>query len=447
MIIPIQLGDNFSDGFLKYHMIPTKMSDGCESGSKFKMQNEICNCRRCQAFSTKKDEELITKMTAISKVNIEAIGRINKNLTADKQIISSFDYGIHESGNQLSSTFTIYGLALKQTESKYSAKQLVDSWSTNKELQKVEDIFNDKLDYTCYQFDDIIRLNEQQLTVAKKFKFFDCTESAIDALNKFYSNYEQLQLYLGEIEMMMKDKQSEGSSVQSMIDELNQQIKAKLKEIEEKNAKEKQQHNDQTKRIQDWKSLKEKLKIKYKPPPSPSPPPSSSLTNTDPLWKDYIKHLSDWIPNKSFNLLYRGSRDGFGAQHFHSKCDNKGETLTIIKSTGGWLFGGYTPIQWTSRQKYASDNRTFIFTLLNPHNIPPTKFINHDDTYSICDHSSYGPRFGGGHDIYVSDNCNSNSSSYTNFPSSYTDTTSKGKNLFTGNYNFQVSEIEVYQVN
>ena len=38
----------------------------------------------------------------------------------------------------------------------------------------------------------------------------------------------------------------------------------------------------------------------------------------------------DW--KSQFSLLYRASVDGFAASSFHSKCDNKGKTLTIVKA-------------------------------------------------------------------------------------------------------------------
>ena len=35
---------------------------------------------------------------------------------------------------------------------------------------------------------------------------------------------------------------------------------------------------------------------------------------------------------KGLKLIYRGSRDGFKAIDFHTKCDNQGPTISIIKS-------------------------------------------------------------------------------------------------------------------
>ena len=47
--------------------------------------------------------------------------------------------------------------------------------------------------------------------------------------------------------------------------------------------------------------------------------------------------LHDWLEKDDqdgdFSLLYRGSRDGQTDQSFHSKCDEKGCTLTVIETT------------------------------------------------------------------------------------------------------------------
>jgi len=168
------------------------------------------------------------------------------------------------------------------------------------------------------------------------------------------------------------------------------------------------------------------------------------------LLRDYSEQIRSWLGERNLTLIYQGTRDGFNSVNFHQKCDNKGETLTVIKSTASYLFGGYTPITWTSRGNYAWDQRTFIFTLTNPYNTAPTKFTNtgprNDNAYSIYDNSSYGPTFGGGNDIYVANQCNQNNSSGTGFPHSFADSIGQGNNTFTGSTNFQVSEIEVFEV-
>ena len=186
---------------------------------------------------------------------------------------------------------------------------------------------------------------------------------------------------------------------------------------------------------------------------------------------DYKKNLIQWLekPNqdnkniKDIKLLYRGSRDNFKARTFHEKCDNKGETLVIIKSDKDFIFGGYTEISWDSTTwngKIGEPNNArrngkgneFVFTLKNRHNISPSKFnmkkewLNH----SICCDKNFGPIFGC-NDIRIEDDCNTrdNSFSFYDFkPGEYcfNDTTGKKRLLFTGEKTFKVKEIEVYNI-
>jgi TLD len=146
-------------------------------------------------------------------------------------------------------------------------------------------------------------------------------------------------------------------------------------------------------------------------------------------------------------------RDGFGAKDFHQNCDNKGATLTIIHShPRNHVFGGYSPLSWDSQSGYKTHPNTFLFTLTNPHNIPPTKYAYNLATRSktIYCHAKYGPTFGdglfGNNDICVSNESNQNKNSYTSFPCSFVDTTGSGKNTFTGAEYFTINEIEVYLV-
>ena len=56
-----------------------------------------------------------------------------------------------------------------------------------------------------------------------------------------------------------------------------------------------------------------------------------------------IKWLKETLTSASFDyaLIYRASRKGWAAANFHSCCDNKGPTVTVVKY-GNYIFGGYT---------------------------------------------------------------------------------------------------------
>ena len=63
-----------------------------------------------------------------------------------------------------------------------------------------------------------------------------------------------------------------------------------------------------------------------------------------------MRNGTDW------KLCWRASRDGWNANTFHSLCDEKGPTITIIR-VGKYIFGGYTSLPWPSKYYNEDDLR------------------------------------------------------------------------------------------
>jgi len=155
------------------------------------------------------------------------------------------------------------------------ATEICDAWSTKQSLVAVDDIFNDKLDFTCLSFSDIIRLNKTLLPVARKFKFFDCTESAINALKQFLETYEHLDVFLGEIEsiLALQDASSEKEKHTKVVDDLNAEVKNKFEKMVAANQKQLDQDSKTRQRLADSKALQPQ------PPSSWSSPSTSHTVN------------------------------------------------------------------------------------------------------------------------------------------------------------------------
>jgi hypothetical protein len=161
-----------------------------------------------------------------------------------------------------------------------------------------------------------------------------------------------------------------------------------------------------------------------------------------------IEILSE-CKTQQFVLLWRGTRDGFRATTFHERCDGHSNTLIVIQDIGGYIFGGFTPIPWGGPPDWKADSsgRSFLFTLRNPAGTAPIKFPLCKPDRAIYSHPNYGPILGSNADIRVVDNCNMNANSYTNLGSSYTNRTGRGsKTVFTGASQFQVKEIDVFEI-
>jgi hypothetical protein len=147
---------------------------------------------------------------------------------------------------------------------------------------------------------------------------------------------------------------------------------------------------------------------------------------------------------KTWQLLYRGTRDGFGSTDFHAKCDEQSNTVAIILTTNGSIFGGFTPIAWDSSSGDKPDNtgKSFLFSLKNPRDSEPKIFPPLTDSTSIYCGSAFGPVFGAANEIQVGNNCDQNKNSYTRLGNAYRNNTGIiGTQVFTGEQFFQVAEI------
>jgi hypothetical protein len=152
---------------------------------------------------------------------------------------------------------------------------------------------------------------------------------------------------------------------------------------------------------------------------------------------------------REWRLLYRGTVDGFSASSFHVKCNNCSHTITLISTTTGFIFGGFTPIPWDSSGSYKFDSTgtSFIFSLVNPRNAPSQRFPLTRATYAVYCVASYGPTFGDGHDIYIANTSNANTSSYSNLGSAYENETGvSGTEVLAGQRYFTVKEIDVFSL-
>ncbi|RIA95819.1 hypothetical protein C1645_454102 [Glomus cerebriforme] len=95
------------------------------------------------------------------------------------------------------------------------------------------------------------------------------------------------------------------------------------------------------------------------------------------LQQHHIAELANWIDRKegknlytyftmpyNFNLLVRGSRDGFSSGTFHDKCDSKGASIVVMKVRGtNEILGGYNPVHWMTGNGHLTTEDSFIFNL------------------------------------------------------------------------------------
>jgi hypothetical protein len=170
------------------------------------------------------------------------------------------------------------------------------------------------------------------------------------------------------------------------------------------------------------------------------------------LSEDHQKKINQFFGDSiavdcKWQLIYKGQKDGFKSEDFHRCCDQKGPTITLVQTTTGSLFGGYTAVSWTSDGNHKPDPQAFLFTLINAHQIAPTKFEIKKDMvhHAVAHNKNCGPVFGDSDIVIVSSsNIDGPGPSVSDFPAAYNGSTETDSRLFTVTGTFIVNELEVY---
>ncbi|EXX50194.1 BTB/POZ domain-containing protein [Rhizophagus irregularis DAOM 181602=DAOM 197198] len=122
--------------------------------------------------------------------------------------------------------------------------------------------------------------------------------------------------------------------------------------------------------------------------------------------KKYMPLFASWIDRKNvaydlervpynFNLILRGSRDGFSASSFHNKCDDKGATIVIAKIKGtNKIVGGYNPYSWSGNTN-GNTNDSFLFLFDDYRSVDTGNLYRvNDKRYAVSWKNYYGVCFG-----------------------------------------------------
>lgn len=175
---------------------------------------------------------------------------------------------------------------------------------------------------------------------------------------------------------------------------------------------------------------------------------SLDITSSKIIDEDLTNELLDLceiLPDEKIRLVYRASKHGFSADQFHFWCDDVPNTLMIIKSTCGSIFGGYTNAAWDKSNSYKNDPEAFLFSLVNREDEPERIDISNTSSKAIYCGAIFGPTFGYGHDLHIS----FDSKSYSRLGASYENRYHFGsvkKNYLTESQNFDIFDIEIYHI-
>ena len=133
------------------------------------------------------------------------------------------------------------------------------------------------------------------------------------------------------------------------------------------------------------------------------------------------------------------SRDGSNCSDFHRCCDNMGPTLLLFKTDKNYRFGAYTPLDWVTPSNgevnNPNDNITFLFSLNKMKKFTKIPGKNGQTARS---QKGFGPLLGAATDLGINKDMRTGWSGNDTYLTNY--------DLTNGESSFNISEIEIYQV-
>eukprot|EP00042_Codosiga_hollandica_P036417 m.278351 g.278351 ORF g.278351 m.278351 type:complete len:564 (+) comp54885_c0_seq5:1196-2887(+) len=144
----------------------------------------------------------------------------------------------------------------------------------------------------------------------------------------------------------------------------------------------------------------------------PAMPTTSCLSSSGFMNANQQMQLAQVIGRQyTFVRCYYANVDGWSSSTMHTRCDGKTTsvgTLIVYRNNYGWTHGGWYNSYMQQRGGYYTYNAfTFRFSPFTANNdrLELLYPIGYSAQYATYESSGYCGTFGGGHDTYVSSNC------------------------------------------
>ena len=282
--------------------------------------------------------------------NIEIIKRIEERKSINKTEITKYFYEIASPElNCKTNDREPYTLSVKEEIETSNISDFITNWIIPSTEEKPIDVDpaktlygtnHDLMNSKCEDFDDLIRWNKQEI-VCKQYLTLLRESISMKFGLIFRKNFGIVQNLLELLESELKeDEESHSDEIEVKIKDINKQISNLFE-------------------IKGVLNLYSNSKI-----------PSTILT------EEMMKSIGKMLPKKKLKfVLIHDQTKGKTAGDFDKAVKGVGPTLTVIKSTTGYVFGAYVHDTFgTAGGWIKGSEENFIFTLKN--NNTPVKLLS-----------------------------------------------------------------------
>lgn len=155
------------------------------------------------------------------------------------------------------------------------------------------------------------------------------------------------------------------------------------------------------------------------------------------IYSFYIESDEDFEKLGKFgNRQYKNFRD---VTNFHKKCDGIPNLLVLCKSKNE-IFGGFTPLKFSSEDTYGYDNDSFLFSINNLKKYPKN---DQNSNRSIWNYKNYGPCFS--YDLCFLEN-SMNNIKFTKYRYAISEKFINKKNSYFEDYYIILDSLEIFEI-
>ena len=270
-------------------------------------------------------------------------------------------------------------------------------------------------------------------------------------LNELRNKVKELEKLRSEVEKINTDKKKKFKSLgKKEKKEVKKVRKIRRVEKQEKTEKKPENKNIEIKNeinkeiIEDKKDEKqieqnkEEIKIVEKEEKTEHNIVNGEIIHNIEELEMLIRNINKSSHKMTLNLIYKASADSDKAIDFHNKCDKAKNTIVLIETDKGKRFGGYTSVSWEGNCEDKIDDDAFVFSLdkMKIYNIIPGE-------KAIGCYPKFGPVFLGCQ-IKIFDNAFKRGG--TTFEKGLNYNTTEDYELTDGDREFNVKDVEVYEV-
>lgn len=163
---------------------------------------------------------ILRDIATIKQQNDQKIEHINTT-----KVVNTFKYFVSRSIVERCLKLDVIEQQVEQ-----NANEITKAWCSSTQMIVIPDIFNDKLNYSCQTYSDLIRLNSEMFTVAQKYELFGDSEKARQEILKFSQNFRLIEAALDQIEKSLSHGRSKLEEIKHQLNGINSQLENLMKE-------------------------------------------------------------------------------------------------------------------------------------------------------------------------------------------------------------------------